>query len=118
MKAERKDFTSPDDTRTFENGKLELLNFGDAVVGRLTLEPGWRWSEHVKKIVETDLCEMPHFAYHVSGRLHIQMQDGKEFEVGPGQVATVPSGHDAWVVGNEPVVMIDWAGAINYAKRL
>jgi quercetin dioxygenase-like cupin family protein len=116
LKPEHKDFKSADDVRAFEKGKVELLNFGDSVVGRFTLEPGWRWSDHIKHIAETDLCEMPHFAYHVSGRLHIQMQDGTEFEVGPGQVATVPSGHDAWVVGNEPVVMVDWSGATHYAE--
>jgi hypothetical protein len=114
---ERKDLASPDETRTFEKGKAELANIGGGVVGRLTLEPGWRWSKHLKPIVGTEWCEAPHFQYHVSGRLHVLMQDGQEFEVGPGEISRLPSGHDAWVVGDEPVVLVDWHGATNYAKR-
>jgi hypothetical protein len=114
---ERKDLKAPDETRTFEKGKLELINMGGGAIGRLSLEPGWRWSKHVKPIAGTDLCEAPHFQYHVSGRLHILMADGSEFEAGPGEVTSLPSGHDAWVVGNEPVVTVDWYGASNYAKK-
>ena len=115
--AEQKEFTSPDEVRTFEKGRAQLLNMNGGVVGRLTLEPGWRWSQHVKPIAKTEWCEAPHFQYHVSGRLHIVMSDGTEFEAGPGDVTMLPAGHDAWVVGNEPVVLIDWAGAANYAKK-
>jgi quercetin dioxygenase-like cupin family protein len=116
-KAERKGFKTPDETRTFEKGKAELLNIGGGVVGRLTLEPGWRWSKHVKPIAKTEWCDAPHFQYHVSGRLHVLMSDGKEFEVGPGEITALPQGHDAWVVGNEPAVVVDFAGASNYAKK-
>jgi len=116
-KSEHKAFKSPDEVRTFEKGKLELLNIGGGVVGRLTLEPGWRWSKHVKPVAKTDWCEAPHFQYHASGRIHIVMSDGSEFEAGPGDVTALPSGHDAWVVGNEPVVLIDWSGASKYAKK-
>ena len=115
-KAERKNLKSPDETRTFEKGKAELVNIGGGTVGRLILEPGWRWSEHVKPIAKTEWCEAPHFQYHAAGRLHVAMADGTEFEVGPGEITALPQGHDAWVVGNEPVVLIDWAGASNYAK--
>ena len=114
-RSEYKDFRSPDEVRTFEKGKLELLKIGGGVVGRLTLEPGWRWSKHVKPIAKTELCVAPHFQYHLSGRIHIAMSDGTEFEATPGGVTALPSGHDAWVVGNEPVVLIDWAGASTYA---
>jgi hypothetical protein len=116
-KAERKDLSSPDEVRTFEKGKLDLVKIGGGVVGRLTLEPGWRWSLHVKPTAGTEWCEAPHFQYHASGRLHVVMSDGTEFEVGAGEITALPQGHDAWVVGNEPVVLIDWAGASNYAKR-
>jgi quercetin dioxygenase-like cupin family protein len=116
-KAEQKEFKTPDEVRTFEKGKVELVKIGGGVVGRLTLQPGWRWSKHVKPIAKTEWCEAPHFQYQVSGRLHVKMSDGKEFEVGPGEVAALPQGHDAWVVGNEPVVLVDWAGASNYAER-
>jgi quercetin dioxygenase-like cupin family protein len=116
LRYERKEFKSPDETRTFEKGRLDLINIGGGTVGRLTLEPGWRWSKHVKPIAGTEWCEAPHFQYHLSGRLHVLMADGTEFEVGPGEVSLLPSGHDGWVVGDEPVVLIDWAGASNYAK--
>jgi hypothetical protein len=114
--AERKDFNASDETRTFEKGKVDLINIGGGVVGRLTLEPGWRWSLHVKPVAKTEWCEAPHFQYHLTGRLGIKMQDGTELEAGPGEVTALPQGHDAWVVGNESVVLIDWHGASNYAK--
>lgn len=114
--AERKDFNASDETRTFEKGKVDLINIGGGVVGRLTLEPGWRWSLHVKPVAKTEWCEAPHFQYHLTGRLGIKMQDGTELEAGPGEVTALPQGHDAWVVGNKPVVLIDWHGASNYAK--
>ncbi len=114
--AEHKNLCSADEVRKFEHGKLELLKIGGGVIGRLTLEPGWRWSKHVKPIAKTEWCEAPHFQYQVSGRLHVKMEDGSEFDMGPGDVSVLPKGHDAWVVGNEPVVLVDWYGAGNYAK--
>lgn len=116
-RTEHKRLNSPDETRTFERGKLELITMEGGTIGRLTLFPGWRWSEHVKPIAGTKSCEAPHFQYHISGRLGIRMDDGTEFEAGPGDVTALPSGHDAWVVGNEPVVVVDWHGATQYAKR-
>ena len=109
--------SSPDEVRTFEHGRLEILNIGGGTVGRLTLEPEWRWSQHVKPVAGTQWCEAPHFQYQVSGRLHVLMEDGTEFELEPGDVSVLPTGHDAWVVGDEPVVLVDWYGASNYAKR-
>lgn len=116
-KAERGNFGSPDEVRTFEKGKIELVKIGGGVVGRFTAEPGWRWSKHVKPIAKTEWCEVLHLMYHTSGRIHVAMADGTEFEVGPGEVSVIPPGHDAWVVGNEPVVAVDWGGAGQYAKR-
>jgi quercetin dioxygenase-like cupin family protein len=113
---EQKIFAKPDEVRIFEKGKLELVNIRGGVVGRLTLEPGWRWSTHVKPIVKTDWCEAPHFQYMVSGRLRALMEDGSEFEAGPGSVVWLPARHDGWVVGNETVVLIDWEGVTNYAR--
>ena len=113
---EAKDFARPDEVRTFTHGRIELLHIGGGTVGRMTLEPGWRWSKDVKPIAGTQWCEAPHFQYLVSGRLHVVMQDGREFDVGPGSVSHLPAGHDAWVVGSEPVVGVDWFGATNYAK--
>ena len=116
-KAERKEMRSPDDVREFPKGRLELVNIGGGQVGRLTLEPGWRWSEHVKPAAGTTWCEAPHFQYHVSGTLHVKMADGTEFDAKPGDVTALPSGHDAWVVGKEPVVVVDWTGASDYARK-
>jgi hypothetical protein len=113
---EHKAFGNPDEVRPFEKGRLELINLDGGAVGRLVLEPGWRWSEHVKPIAGTEWCEAPHFQYHVSGVLHLIMSDGTEFDARPGDVTALPSGHDAWVVGDEPVVVVDWYGASNYAS--
>jgi hypothetical protein len=114
---EHKRFDRPDERREFPRGRAEIVTVGGAEVGRLVFEPGWRWSNDVKPIAGTDSCEAPHFQYHVSGRLAIRMDDGTEIEAGPGDVTSLPSGHDAWVVGDEPVVVVDWFGASNYAKQ-
>lgn len=115
-KAEQKSLDTPDETRTFERGALHLVRVSGGEIGRLTLQPGWRWSEHVKPLVGTELCEAPHFQYHLAGTLRIQMADGSQFDAVPGQVTALPSGHDAWVVGDEPAVIVDWWGASNYAR--
>jgi hypothetical protein len=116
-KIECKSFRSPDEVRTFGKGKVELVNIGEGVVGLLTLEPGWRWSEHVKPIAKTQWCEAPHFQYQLSGRLGISMADGTKVETVSGHVSRLPAGHDAWVIGNEPVVLVDWSGAMHFAKE-
>jgi quercetin dioxygenase-like cupin family protein len=115
-KAEYKSLSSPDEMRTFSHGKVELIHIGAGTIGRLTLEPGWRWSTDVKPLAHTEWCEVSHFQYQVSGRLHVLMSDGTELDLTPGDVAVLPAGHDAWVVGDEPVVLVDWFGARNYAK--
>lgn len=115
---ERKNFSDEkNETRNFEHGKVELIAMGAGTIGRLVLQPGWRWSNDVKPIAKTELCEASHFQYLVSGKLHVKMSDGTEFELIPGDVSYLPPGHDAWVVGNEPVVLVDWYGASNYAKK-
>jgi len=116
-KLEVKSLNSPDEVRTFGKGKLELVKIGGAIIGRAVLEPGWKWSEHVKPIAKTKSCKAPHFQYHASGTLHIVMDDGTEKDVKAGEVSLVPPGHDAWVVGNEPVVLIDFQGMVEYAKQ-
>lgn len=111
-----KDFGTPDETREFPRGRLDLLDVAGTEIGRLTLQPGWRWSTDVKPIAGTELCEAPHFQFHVSGVLRIRTADGVEFDAGPGEVTALPAGHDAWVVGDQPVVVVDWWGASNYAR--
>jgi hypothetical protein len=113
---EHRTYREPDEVRDFPHGRAEILKVGGSEIGRLILEPGWRWSNDVKPIAGTELCEAPHMQYHVSGRLHVRMADGTEFEAGPGDVTSLPQGHDAWVVGDEPAVVVDWYGASNYAR--
>jgi hypothetical protein len=114
---EHRTFGTPDETREFPNGRAEILWVGDSEIGRLVLDPGWRWSNDVKPIARTDSCQAPHFQYHVSGSLAIRMDDGAEFVAGPGDVTSLPSGHDAWVIGDDPVVVVDWFGASEYARH-
>ena len=115
-KLETKNFNSPDEIRTFDKGKLEIVKIGGVTIGRAIFEPGWRWSKSVKPIAKTKSCEAPHFQYHVSGVLKVIMDDGTERELKPGDVSLLPSGHDGWVVGNEPVVVVDFQGMVDYAK--
>jgi hypothetical protein len=114
--AELKSFEKPDDVRTFPKGRVELVNIGGALIGRAVFEPGWKWSESVQPLAKTDSCEAPHFQYHVSGVLKVVMDDGKEYDCRPGDVSMLPSGHDAWVVGDEPVVVVDFQGMVDYAR--
>jgi len=115
-KLEKKNLLHPDETRSFEKGKIELVTLGDVTFGRATLDPGWRWSTCVKPIAQTDLCEASHLNYHIAGRLGLRMADGTEEEFGPGEVSLIPPGHDAWVVGNEPVIVVDISGMRDYAR--
>ena len=116
-KMQKKSLNSPDEVRTFDKGKIEIVNFGDVVIGKSTFEPGWSWEKCVKPLVKTNSCEAPHTSVIISGRLKVVMDDGTEAEGGPGDAATIPPGHNAWVVGNEPCVMIDFTGAKDYAKK-
>lgn len=116
-KMQKKSLNAPDEIRTFPKGKLELVTVAGVTFGRATFEPGWKWSECVKPIAGTDSCQAPHTAYQVSGRLRVRMDDGTEKEFGPGDVCSIPPGHDAWVVGSEPAVTIDITGMEHYAER-
>jgi hypothetical protein len=114
--AELKSFGTPDEVREFPKGRLELIRIGGATIGRAIFEPGWRWATSVQPIAQTASCEAPHFQYHVSGVLEVLMDDGTRLECKPGDVSLLPSGHDAWVVGSEPAVVVDFQGMIDYAK--
>lgn len=115
-KMEVKSFNKPDEVRTFDKGKLEIINIGGRTVGRATFQPGWRWSKSVKPLVNTKSCEAPHFQYHISGTIRIKMDDGTERDVKAGDVSLLGAGHDAWVIGDEPVVVVDFQGMLDYAK--
>ena len=115
--AELKRFNKPDEVREFPKGRLELVKIGGALIGRATFEPGWKWSTSLQPIVKTKSCEAPHFQYHVAGTLMIQMDNGTTFEAKAGDVSLLPIGHDAWVVGDEPAVVVDFQGMLDYAKE-
>ena len=115
-KMEVKSFASPDEVRTFNKGRLELVKIAGVTIGKAVFEPGWKWSESVQPIVKTKSCQAPHFQYHVAGVLKVVMDDGTEKELRAGDVSLLPSGHDAWVVGNESVVVVDFQGMADYAK--
>ena len=117
VKMQKKSMNSPEETRDFPKGKVQLVTVEGVTFGLATFEPGWKWSTSVKSIVKTESCQAPHTQYTISGRLHVVMDDGSEFEYGPGDVGVIPPGHDAWVVGNEPVVALDITGMVDYAKK-
>ena len=108
-------FDSPSEVRSFDKGKLELVDFDGRTVGKATLAPGWRWSTSVKPLANTESCEAPHFQYHLSGVLHVKMDDGTEKDIRAGEVSVLGAGHDAWVVGDDPVVLVDFQGMGTYA---
>jgi hypothetical protein len=105
--AEVKNFSKPDKIRTCPKARLELLKLGGASVGRTIFEPGWKWTTSVQPILKTKSCKTPHLQFHVSGVLRVRMDDGSEFDCLPGDVSWLPPGHDAWVVGNEPAVVVE-----------
>jgi len=106
----------PDEIRPIGRGRLEVVEMGDGVFGRVTMEPGWRWSQDVKPIVDTELCEVHHVGYVISGRLRTEFRDGSVIDVEPGDVFEFPPGHDSWVIGDEPWVTIDWTGRRFFGK--
>lgn len=113
----KKSFMSPDEVKKpFAKGVIETVNIGGLVVHRETLEPGWKWSEHVKPVVKTESCQKYHVKYFLSGRQKIVMDDGTELEFGPGDLAIIKPGHDAWVVGDEPNVLLELSGATKPAE--
>jgi hypothetical protein len=112
----KKSLDSPEEVRPIDKGRVEVVNLGDVTAMRATLEPGWKWSESVKPIAGTNSCEVAHMGYMVSGRMMIRMDDGSQQEFRPGDVGVISPGHDAWVVGNERVVFIDFQGGSTFAK--
>jgi mannose-6-phosphate isomerase-like protein (cupin superfamily) len=116
-KMQKKSINSPDETRTFDKGKVDLTKIGDTIISRMYLEPGWSWEKCIKPIAKTESCQASHTHYVVSGRVRVKMNDGSEEEYGPGDVAYIPPGHNTWVVGNEAYTAIEFASMENYAKR-
>ena len=113
---EKKTLSAPDEKRSFDKGEVELVTLGAVTFGRATLQPGWKWSTCVKPIAKTESCQASHLQYHISGRIRVRMDAGSEEEFGPADVSLLPPGHDAWVVGDEPVVVLDISGMVEFAK--
>jgi quercetin dioxygenase-like cupin family protein len=110
-------FGTPDEKRPFvDKGFVEVLSFAAGTVGRAVFEPGWQWSKHVQPIAGTKSCQAAHAAFVVAGRMRIVSDDGQTVDVGPGDVVFINPGHDAWVLGDEPCIMLDFAGAADYAR--
>ena len=105
---ETRNFESPDETRRPDKTTVEVVNVGGVTVGRATLQPGWRWSEAIKPLVGTDNCEVHHLGLLLSGRMHVVHSDGTEVDVAPGEVYNIQAGHDAWVMGDEPAVAVEF----------
>jgi class 3 adenylate cyclase len=113
---QRRRFDESEEVRVAGRGKVEIVELGDRVIARLVWEPGWRWSVDVKPIAGTQWCQSHHVGYAISGRLRVQMSDGVELELGPGEVFEIPPGHDAWVLGDEPYVTIDFEAMRGFAR--
>lgn len=117
-KSSKASLDRPDEVRQFDHGRLDVVNVGEEKVGRQVLDPGWRWSDHVRPVVGTTTCELHHIGLMVSGHLRAEMSDGSVLEVGPNDVYEIPAGHDAWVVGDEPAVSVQWTGVRTFGAPL
>ena len=112
-----KRFEQPDEVRTFEKGKFELVQVGGMTIGRASYEPGWKWSVHVGAAAGTKSCQVEHVGLVVSGRATAAMDDGRIIEMKPGDLFCIAPGHDSWVLGDEPYVSLHFLGADEYAKH-
>ena len=114
---EVKGFSSPEETRPFlANGEALMVTLGGRTVAKGTFQPGWHWKEHLGPIAGTESCQSPHLLYVLSGRMAVRMDDGNEGECGPDDTVKIDHGHDAWVVGDEPCVVVDFGIAPTYAQ--
>jgi hypothetical protein len=113
---ESKNMDTPDEVRSPDKTRVDVVTVGGSEVGRLTMQPGWRWSECIKPVVGGESCQVEHLGYSISGRMHIEHEDGTTVEIGPGEAYVIAPGHDAWVVGDEPFVGVEFKSAASYAK--
>lgn len=115
---DKKSFNTPDETKTpFEKGKIEVVTIDGLTVQKETLEPGWKWSEHVKPVVGGESCQKFHVKYIISGKQKVVMDDGTEMELVPSDVSIIQPGHNAWVVGDEPNVLLELSGAVKQSEH-
>jgi mannose-6-phosphate isomerase-like protein (cupin superfamily) len=113
---ESKSMETPDEKRTPDKTTIEVVHVGGGEVGRFTFQPGWKWSECIKPVVKTDRCRNEHLGYAISGRMHLVHDDGSEADIGPGDAYVIAPGHDAWILGDEPFVGVEFRSADTYAK--
>jgi mannose-6-phosphate isomerase-like protein (cupin superfamily) len=116
QKFQAKSHDQPDEVRTPDKTRVDVVRLDGFTIGRFTLQPGWRWSQCIKPVVKTESCQAAHVGYVVSGRITVKMNDGAEMTLGSGMSYTIPPGHDAWVDGREPFVAIEVMSAEQYAK--
>ncbi|HEX5082145.1 MAG TPA: cupin domain-containing protein [Blastocatellia bacterium] len=117
LEAVLKRFENPDETRTFEKGRFDIIRIGGMTIGRASYEPGWKWSEHVAPIAGAPLCDVEHVGMVVSGRAVAAMNDGTVVEMSPGDIFYIPPvPHDSWVVGDEPYVSLHFLGVDHYTR--
>lgn len=116
MDVDLRQFDSPDEERTFPLGRFEIVRIGELTIGRATYQPGWRWSEHVGRALGQASCSVEHVGLVVSGRNLVTMDDGRRYEMGPGDLFAIGPGHDSEVVGDEPYVSLHFIGAAGYAN--
>lgn len=110
-------FRNPDESRSFEKGRVDIVTLGDVTIARTIAQPGWRWSEHIRPVAGTISCQVHHLGFVVRGRIRVQMDDGTAQEMGAEDIYDIPPGHDAWVVGDEAAEIFDWAGGMGtFAK--
>jgi hypothetical protein len=109
-------FGEPDEVREFTLGRFEVYRIGGREIGRAIYESGWRWTEHVRPIAGTDLCEVGHLGLVLSGTAGVKMAGGSERVLRPGDFFAIPAGHDSWVIGNEQYVSLHLLGAESYAR--
>jgi class 3 adenylate cyclase/quercetin dioxygenase-like cupin family protein len=112
---QRRSFSSPDQVRRFDHGRIDVVQLDETAIGRFVFEPGWRWSQDVRPLVGTETCQNRHVGYVMSGHLHVQMADGTELDIVPGDAYEIPPGHDAWVVGEEQWDTVEFTSARNFA---
>jgi class 3 adenylate cyclase len=118
MRPMHKSFDRPDQVLEFDRIREDIVELGDLTLGRVIHQPGWRWSVHMKPVVGTETCQARHLGYIVSGQVGFLLVDGSSITAGPGMAYDVPPGHDGWVVGDEPLVVIEWAGVREWVQRL
>ncbi len=115
-KFEVKSLAAADEVRTPPKTRVEIVRLQGFALGRFNLEPGWRWSECIKPVAKTEMCQVPHIGYVVSGRITVRLKDGTQKSIAAGESYSIPPGHDAWVEGNERFVALEVMSAEQYAK--